>query len=60
MRNNKQYLRRCLRQKRSIRLVAPSENLMKAYLEKSHNAIKSMEVNAQAKKTKDLAHARRH
>ncbi len=48
MRDNEQYLKWCLRQERGIRLSAPSENLAKAYLEKSHNALKSMEVNAQA------------
>jgi uncharacterized protein (UPF0332 family) len=29
-------------------MVKPSENLVKAYLQKSRNAVKSMEVNAQA------------
>ena len=48
MRDNKQYLKWCLRQERGIRVVAPSSNLVKAYLEKSRNALKSMEVNAQA------------
>ena len=48
MRDNKQYVTWCLKQERGIRLVAPSDNLVKAYLEKSHNALKSMEVNAQA------------
>jgi len=48
MRNSKQYLKWCRRQERGIRLVAPSDNLVKAYLEKSRNALGSMEVNAQA------------
>ena len=48
MRDDKQYLKWCLRQERGIRLIPPSDNLMKAYLEKSRNALKSMEVNAQA------------
>ena len=48
MRDNKQYLRWCLRQDRGIRLIAPSDNLVKAYSEKSRNALRSMEVNAQA------------
>jgi uncharacterized protein (UPF0332 family) len=48
MQDNRQYLKWCLRQKRGIRLTAPSDNLVKAYLEKSRNALKSMEVNAQA------------
>lgn len=48
MRDDKQYLRWCTRQERGIRLTAPSDNLMKAYLEKSRNALRSMEVNAQA------------
>jgi uncharacterized protein (UPF0332 family) len=48
MRDSKQYLKWCLRQERSIRLTAPSDNLVKAYLEKSRNALRSMEVNAQA------------
>jgi uncharacterized protein (UPF0332 family) len=46
MQGNKRYLKWCLKQGRGIRLAAPSDNLMKAYLEKSHNALKSMEVNA--------------
>lgn len=48
MQDNKRYLKWCLRQERGVRPVAPSDNLMKAYLEKSNNALKSMEVNAQA------------
>jgi uncharacterized protein (UPF0332 family) len=38
----------CLKQSKGIRLVKPSENLVRAYLEKSRNALKSMEVNAKA------------
>ncbi|MGO9643754.1 MAG: HEPN domain-containing protein [Candidatus Bathyarchaeia archaeon] len=48
MQNNSRYLKWCLRQEKGIRLVTPSDNLLMAYLEKSHNALKSMEVNAQA------------
>jgi uncharacterized protein (UPF0332 family) len=48
MQDGRRYLKWCLRQKRGIRLIAPSDNLVKAYLEKSHNALKSTEVNAQA------------
>jgi uncharacterized protein (UPF0332 family) len=48
MQDNRRYLKWCLRQKRGIRLTAPSDNLVKAYLEKSRNALKSMEANAQA------------
>ena len=38
----------CLKQNKGIRLDKPSENLVKAYLQKSKNALKSMEINAQA------------
>jgi uncharacterized protein (UPF0332 family) len=38
----------CLKQSKGIRIVAPSDNLVKAYREKSKNALKSMEINAQA------------
>ena len=48
MQGTERYLKWCLKQGRGIRLASPSDNLMKAYLEKSHNALKSMEVNAQA------------
>jgi len=48
MRDNKRYLKWCLNQSKGIRLVDPSENLVRAYLEKSRNALKSMEVNAKA------------
>jgi uncharacterized protein (UPF0332 family) len=37
-----------LKQSKGIRIVAPSDNLVKAYHEKSKNALKSMEINAQA------------
>jgi uncharacterized protein (UPF0332 family) len=37
-----------LKQSKGIRIVAPSDNLVKAYHEKSNNALKSMEINAQA------------
>ena len=48
MQNDKRYLNWCLKQSKGIRLVKPSDNLVKAYLEKSRNALKSMEINAQA------------
>lgn len=46
MENTETYLKWCLKQPRGIRLVEPSENLVNAYLEKSRNALRSMEVNA--------------
>jgi|GEM_PF-364989 len=46
MQDNKRYLIWCLKQSKGIGLVKPSENLVKAYLRKSRNAMKSMEVNA--------------
>ena len=45
---SERYLQWCLKQSKGIRVVKPSENLVKAYLQKSRNASKSMEVNAQA------------
>jgi len=48
MRDDRGYLKWCLKQSKGIRLVKPSENLMKAYLQKSRNALKSMEVNAKS------------
>lgn len=48
MQDNKRYLMWCLKQSKGIRLAKPSENLVRAYLEKSRNALKSMEVNAKA------------
>jgi len=60
MQDNRQYLKWCLRQKRGIRLIAPSDNLVNAYLEKSHNALKSMEVNAQANITEWTVSASYH
>jgi hypothetical protein len=47
MLDDEKYLRWCLKQSKGIRIVEPSENLVKAYLQKSRNALKSMEVNAQ-------------
>ncbi len=47
MRDDKRYLRWCLKQAKGIRLVKPSENLIKAYLRKARSALKSMEVNAE-------------
>jgi uncharacterized protein (UPF0332 family) len=48
MSDDKRHLIWCLKQSKGIRLVKPSDNLVNAYLEKSRNALKSMEVNAQA------------
>ena len=36
----------CLRQKRGVELVKPSENLSRAYLAKAENALASMRANA--------------
>ncbi len=38
----------CLKQSKGIRLTKPSENLLKAYMQKTRNALKSMEVNVKA------------
>ncbi len=46
MPDEKSYLKWCLKQGRGVRLVEPSENLVRAYQQKSRNALKSMEVNA--------------
>ncbi len=46
MPDEKSYLKWCLKQGRGVRLVKPSENLVRAYQQKSRNALKSMEVNA--------------
>ncbi len=48
MQNDKGYLQWCLKQNKGIRVGKPSENLMRAYRQKSRNALKSMEINAQA------------
>ena len=40
------YLKWCLKQSKGIRTVGPSENLVKAYVQKSRTALKSMELNA--------------
>lgn len=45
---NKDYLKWCAEKDKGIKIIAPSENLVRAYLEKSRTAIKSMEVNANA------------
>ena len=45
---DKDYLSWCAGKDKGIKLVAPSENLVRAYLEKSRTAIKSMELNANA------------
>lgn len=46
MEDNKRYLKWCLKQNKGIRITKPSENMVRAYLEKSKNALKSMEINA--------------
>jgi uncharacterized protein (UPF0332 family) len=38
----------CFKKSKGIRLIDPSMNLVRAYLKKSRNALKAMEVNAQA------------
>jgi uncharacterized protein (UPF0332 family) len=48
MPDDKRHLIWCLKQNKGIRQVNPSDNLVRAYLEKSRTALKSMEVNAQA------------
>lgn len=48
MDDNRRYLRWCLNQSKGIRIVKPSENLVRAYSAKSRNALKSMEINANA------------
>lgn len=45
---DKDYLKWCADKDKGIRLVDPSENIVRAYLEKSKRAIKSMELNANA------------
>lgn len=42
------YLKWCLKQNNGIKLLKPSENLARAYLGKSRNALKSMRVNVEA------------
>jgi uncharacterized protein (UPF0332 family) len=48
MQDAKKHLKWCLKQNKGIKIVKPSENLTTAYLRKSRNALKSMEVNAEA------------
>lgn len=48
MASEKKYLKWCAKQKKGIKLVKESENLQKAYLQKSRTALQSMEVNAKA------------
>lgn len=48
MRDVRRYLKWCLGQGRGIKLTKPSDNLVKAYLRKSRNALKSMDVNMRA------------
>ncbi len=49
MYSDKKYLEWCVKQKKGIKLVRESENLRKAYVKKSQEALRSMEVNAKAK-----------
>ncbi|MGI0074864.1 MAG: HEPN domain-containing protein [Nitrosotalea sp.] len=44
----KKYLKWCAKQKNGIKLIKESENLQKAYLNKSKIAVQSMKVNAKA------------
>ncbi len=46
MPDEKSYLKWCLKQGRGVRLVKPSENLVRGYQQKSRSALKSMDVNA--------------
>lgn len=48
MRDKKSYLKWCFKQNKGIRIVKVSDNLLKAYLRKASDALKSMEVNAEA------------
>ena len=48
MPSDKQYLKWCAKQNNGIKIVSESINLQKAYLKKSKDAIKSVEVNAAA------------
>ncbi len=48
MRDIRQSLRWCMGQKKGITQVNPSDNVVKAYVGKAENALKSMEVNASA------------
>jgi uncharacterized protein (UPF0332 family) len=43
-----EQLKWCLKQKKGIKLVEPSDNLVTAFLGKSASALKSMEANADA------------
>lgn len=46
MEKDETRLKWCLKQRKGIRIIKPSENLIKAYQEKSRNALRSMDVNA--------------
>lgn len=46
MQSNEKFLKWCMRQNKGIKVVKGSENLQKAYMEKSKASLKSMEVNA--------------
>lgn len=46
MKTDKQYLKWCAKQSKEIRIVKESTNLQNAYLKKSNEAMRSMQVNA--------------
>lgn len=48
MKSNKRYLKWCTRQKKGIKIIKGSINLQQAYIKKSEESLKSMEVNAKA------------
>ena len=48
MDDNRTYLGWCLKQRKGISIVKPSENLVRAYLKKTGDSLKSMEINAGA------------
>jgi len=46
MEKDETHLKWCLKQRNGIKITKPSENLVKAYHEKSRNSLRSMEINA--------------
>ena len=48
MQNERSHLKWCLGQSKGIKLARSSDNLAKAYMQKSRNALMSMEINAKA------------
>jgi uncharacterized protein (UPF0332 family) len=48
MPSDREFLAWCLRQGKGVRITEPSENLAVAYVKKSRNALRSMEVNLKA------------